>query len=404
MSKEKNQKSGLLISDEVRQTNRNIGSERGVNEMKRQSKKDRKAPWAGTALVLALVIVLCAILPGCGTAEKQEAGSASASSVSEKPFEFTLWNEGAPALKALKEYVQDVTDETSEHFIPKEDRIAAFDMDGTLYGELAPIYVEWWMYEYRVNEDSSFSPDEAEKAVADQIAEAAKTGTIPENIEEDHAVQAARAFAGMTVEGYRQYVREFVKKDVVGFENLTYKDAFFLPMKEIIEYLNENDFSVYVCSGTDRFLCRELGDGVLPIAENHFIGMDVMLKARGQGDKDGLEYVYTSDDEVVRTDELLLKTVKMNKVSILARELGQPPVLCFGNSSGDVSMAEYTVSNNPYYSKAFMVVADDDVREYGNPEKAAEKKSDWESHGWETISMKDDWKTIYGENVKRTSK
>lgn len=377
---------------------------RGGNEMKRRSKKDRITPRAGLSLVLVFATVLCLILPGCGAAENKETGSASAGTVPKEPYEFTLWNDGAPALEALKEYVQDVTDEKSEHFIPKEDRIAAFDMDGTLYGELAPIYVDWWLYEYRVNEDSSFSPDEAEKTVADQIAEAAKTGSIPENIEEDHAVQAARAFAGMTVDGYRQYVREFLKKDVVGFDNMTYKDAFYLPMQEIIGYLIDNDFSVYMCSGTDRFLCRELADGVLPIADDHFIGMDVMLKARGQGDTDGLEYVYTSDDEVVRTDELLLKTVKMNKVSILARELGQPPVLSFGNSSGDASMAEYTVSNNPYYSKAFMVVADDDVREYGDPEKAAEKKSDWESRGWETISMKNDWKTIYGENVKRTTK
>jgi hypothetical protein len=372
--------------------------------MKKQTKTNRIAPWTGMSLVLAFVIGLCFILPGCGATEKQDAGSASDGTVSEEPFEFTSWNDGAPALEALKEYVQDVTDENSEHFIPKEDRIATFDMDGTLYGELAPIYVDWWLYEYRVNEDSSFRPDKAEKAVADQIAEAAKTGSIPENIEEDHAVQAARAFAGMTVSGYRQYVREFLKKDVVGFDHMTYKDAFYLPMQEIVGYLIENDFNVYICSGTDRFLCRELTDGILPIADDHFIGMDVMLKARGQGNTDGLDYVYTSDDEVVRTDELLLKTVKMNKVSILARELGQPPVLSFGNSSGDASMAEYTMSNNPYYSKAFMVVADDDVREYGDPEKAAEKKSDWESRGWETISMKNDWKTIYGGNVKRTSK
>ena len=318
--------------------------------------------------------------------------------------EFTYWDDQAPALNHLIGYVESVTDKTSEHFIPVEDRIAVFDMDGTLYGELAPTYIEWCMYAYRVNEDSSFLPDQDEKDVADQIVEVVKTGVIPENLEEDHAIQAARAFAGMTIDGYRQYVREFCKKPVVGFDGMTYKDGFYLPMKEIIEYLNANDFTVYICSGTDRFLCRELAEGVLPIEGNHIIGMDVMLKARGQGDTDGLDYVYTSDDEVVRTDELLLKTVKMNKVSILARELGQQPVLCFGNSNGDISMAEYTTSNNPYYSKAFMIVADDDIREYGNPEKATEKKNDWDSRGWETISMKNDWKTIYGDDVKRTTK
>ena len=158
------------------------------------------------------------------------------------------------------------------------------------------------------------------------------------------------------------------------------------------------------CSGTDRILCRELTDGVLPIADNHVIGMDVMLEASGQGDADGLEYIYTSDDEVVRTDELLLKTVKMNKVSILARELGKPPVLCFGNSGGDESMAVYTTENNQYYSKAFMLIADDEERDYGDSEKAEEKAEKWREHDWEVISMKNDFKTIYGDDVNKTSK
>ena len=350
------------------------------------------------SLILTICMVL-AILSGCS-----KNGANNGSEAGEKEsFTFTNWEQDADSLRALKEYVEDVTDEKSDHFIPEEDRIAAFDMDGTLYGELAPIYIEWWMYAYRVNEDSSFMADEDEKVVADQIVEAAKTGKIPENLEYDHAIQNARAFAGMTLEGYNQYVREFVKRDAVGFNNLTYKDAFYKPMIEVVEYLNKNGFTVYVCSGTDRFMCRELCDGVLPIADNHFIGMDVMLKARGQGDTDGLDYTYAADDAVVRTDELLVKNVKMNKVSLLSQELGKPPVLCFGNSGGDESMGIYTTENNQYYSKAFMLIADDDVREFGNPEKAEEKAEKWRGYGWEVISMKNDWKTIYGDDVTKTN-
>ena len=317
---------------------------------------------------------------------------------------FQYWNPDAPALANLKEYVEDVTDEASPNYITEEDRIAVFDMDGTLYGELAPTYVEWCMYVYRVNEDASFLPDQDEKEVADQIVDVMKTGVIPENLELDHAVQNARVYAGMTVDGYRQYVKEFCKKPVVGFDNMTYKDAFYKPMIEVVNYLNDNGFTVYICSGTDRLFCREIIDGVLPIAENHVIGMDVMLKARGQGDTDGLDYTYKSDDEVVRTDELLLKSVKMNKVSLLAQELGKPPVLAFGNSSGDTSMAEYVTSGNPYRSEAFMLVADDDERDYGKPEKAAELRKKWEDYGWNVISMKNDFDTIYGKDVIRTSK
>ncbi len=170
---------------------------------------------SGMRKVFSLMLIICmtaAMVSGC-------------SAKNNKSDDFSLWVDDAESLAALKEYVSDVTDKNSKNYIPEEDRIAVFDLDGTLYGELAPIYVEWWMYAYRVNEDPSFTADEAEKKVADQIIEAAKTGIIAENIEYDHAVQNARAFAGMTLEGYAQYVREFAKRDVVGFENMTYKEA-----------------------------------------------------------------------------------------------------------------------------------------------------------------------------------
>ena len=209
---------------------------------------------------------------------------------------------------------------------------------------------------------------------------------------------------GFTLAEFEAYVRSFMDKPQPGFTNLKRGEAHYKPMIEVVKYLNANGFTVYICSGTDRFMCRELVSGVLPIADNHFIGMDVMLKARGQGNTDGLEYVYAKDDQVVRTDELLIKSVKMNKVSLLSRELGKAPVLCFGNSSGDESMAAYTTQNEKYLSKAFLLVADDDVRDYGSVEKGAQKAEKWRSKGWEVISMKNDWTTIYGGNVVKTSK
>ena len=51
---------------------------------------------------------------------------------------FSQWNADAPSLKALIEYVEAVTDETSPDYIPPVDRIATFDMDGALTAERAP--------------------------------------------------------------------------------------------------------------------------------------------------------------------------------------------------------------------------------------------------------------------------
>ena len=69
---------------------------------------------------------------------------------------------------------------------------------------------------------------------------------------------------------------------------------------------------------------------------------------------------------------------------------------------GDGSMFNYTITNNKYRSAAFLVLADDTVRELGNQAKAEKMRRTAEQYNWIPISMRDDWTTIYGDNVKPT--
>jgi hypothetical protein len=183
---------------------------------------------------------------------------------------------------------------------------------------------------------------------------------------------------------------------------MTYANTFYTPMIEVVEYLQENGFKVFVCSGSDRFLCRTYIEGVLDIPYEQIIGMDVAVEATNQGDTDGLEYVYTSEDNIIRTDKLLIKNLKMNKVAQIVKEIGRQPVLSFGNSGGDVSMHNYTLFNNRYKSAAFMLIADNEEQDYGNAEKVQPLKEKWEASGYHVISMRDDFRTIYGDEVKKT--
>jgi hypothetical protein len=48
-----------------------------------------------------------------------------------------------------------------------------------------------------------------------------------------------------------------------------------------------------------------------------------------------------------------------------------------------------------------MLVADDDVRDHANLEEGARRQASWESAGYQIISMKNDFKTIYGDGVKK---
>ena len=315
---------------------------------------------------------------------------------------FADWNPDAPALHTLIDYVEAVTDEASPDYIPVEDRIAVFDMDGTLYGELFPTYLEYYLLAWRILKDESITPDAEMLALGRELRESVIYHKFASDMPMRHAIQAARAYAGMTQREFADFVTSILIRDVDGFEGMTYATAFYTPMLEVIDYLQENDFRVYVCSGSDRAVCRTLLEGMIDIPYANIIGMDVGYEATGQGDTDGLDYVFKAGDDVVRTDKLIIKNLKMNKVLQIVQDIGQKPVLSFGNSSGDVSMHMYTISDNPYRSAAFMLIADDEVRDYGNTAKAEKLGKEWEADGFEVISMRDDFRTIYGDGVVKT--
>ena len=70
--------------------------------------------------------------------------------------------------------------------------------------------------------------------------------------------------------------------------------------------------------------------------------------------------------KLVRTDSLIIKNLKTNKVLQIYREIGKKPVLSFGNSSGDEAMHIYCLSNTEHRTEVFMLVADDDVRDHAH--------------------------------------
>jgi hypothetical protein len=107
------------------------------------------------------------------------------------------------------------------------------------------------------------------------------------------------------------------------------------------------------------------------------------------------------EESLVRTDELIIKNLKTNKVLQISQEIGKVPVLSFGNSGGDCSMHNYCLSS-PHKSAAFMLIADDDVRDHANREKALTLGEQWREAGYYVISMRDDFKTIYGYGVEKT--
>ena len=309
------------------------------------------------------------------------------------------WTEDSPAAASIEKWVKEVTDPSSLKYIPPEDRIVVSDLDGTLIGELYPAYFDYCMFVHRALYDDTYEAPEDMKDFAHELEEAFKTRTLPKGSDVIHAKFAAEAYKGMTIDELKKYTRKFLRSKAEGFENLTRGEAYYKPMKSLIDYLRANDFTVYVCSGTDRTLVREIVAEMFDIPAYHVIGTDTTLKAEHQGDSDGLDYLLKPNDDIVFGGEFITKNLKMNKVNVIAQEIGVVPVLALGNSTGDLSMCQYTTMNQHYDGRAYLLLCDDTEREYGKPDVAASLKKTCEELGFETVSMRDDFATIYGDDV-----
>ncbi len=342
---------------------------------------------------VVVIVLAVLVLSSCATAVKKVDGDKALS----------LWNDDARAKKELIAYMQAITDPESPDFIPVDRRVAVFDFDGTLFCETDLDYFDHTLLAYRVTEDENYKnqASDFEKYVANEIITKSQSSSPVSGLDVVHGQAVASAFKGMTPEQFIAYIQGFKKTPMPHYTGMNRGDGFYLPMLEVVNYLIDNDFTVFIVTGTDRYILRGIfQDSPLSfIPPAQIIGSEESIVVESQGDPNGLEYTFKADDKVVLGGDFLVKNLKTNKVFIIVKEIGVQPVLSFGNSSGDASMHEYTINNNQYRSLAFMLCCDDLERENGNQKKADDMYSQCAEFGWVPISMKNDWTTIYGNNV-----
>ncbi|MBQ6961820.1 MAG: gamma-glutamyl-gamma-aminobutyrate hydrolase family protein [Clostridia bacterium] len=320
--------------------------------------------------------------------------------VDEAYLKLPSWSAGAEPKAALMDYIAAITDETSESYIPVADRVAVFDLDGTLMCETYPRCFEYMVFVDFALNNPDYTPTEDVLAVAREIVDT-KWQEKPSGISTRQAAAAALAYAGMTPAELGEYVKGFMDSEAEGFTGMTRGEAFYLPMVELLNYLRDNDFTIYIVTATERNIVRAIVKDTLDIAPAYVIGTEYGCTATGQGDSADGDYTFKSTDKVVFDGTYYGENAKMSKVDAIVREIGQQPVLAFGNSSGDVAMCVYTVTDNPYPALSYIVLADDEAREWGDYESAQAKIAGYNAQGIGTISMRDDFATIYGAGVEK---
>ena len=319
--------------------------------------------------------------------------------------DFQFWNDDSPTKRIITEFVEDVTNPRSQNYIPPEDRIATFDMDGTFYCETAPIYFQEAMFLHRVLDDPNYTAPKEYLNLAKKIRPKvyAKQKLTPSE-SKNYFEGLTAVYAGMTDDEYRAYVRNFMQTDEDGFTNLKRGEAFYLPMVEIMSYLTNNGFAVYIDSACGVSTTRELVNGVIPIQYDRILGSDFNYTSTNMGKDNPHDHFFDRfKEKVVISGKPLLDNAKTIKIFSIMNQIGKKPVLAFGNSGGDSGMLEYTLQDNKYRSMSFFVICDDTTRELGNPKRAANDTALALKRGWNPISMRDEFKTIYGDNVKRAN-
>ena len=333
----------------------------------------------------AVMLIGCIGLAGCGK------------NAHKTPLKY--WSTGSEAEESLRSYVEKVTNEKDKsNYIPPKDRIAVFDMDGTLTCETFYTYYDTMMF---INYCLVDHPER----VSDDLKSAAAEIEPGYTAGEELARNFAKAYAGMTIKELYDYAVDFGQKQTDSFTNMRYIDGFYLPMVEVVKYLYDNGFTIYVVSGTERTTTRAIVENS-PIRDyvspSHVIGTEFEVKVKGNEDTaSNMDYKYADGDELVFTGGFIQKNLNANKTIWIEREIGQYPVLAFGNSGSDTSMMNYALDErNPYPSEAYMVVADDDVREWGTQDWT-EKSAQYKEQGYIPISMKNDFAMIYPESISR---
>ena len=139
-----------------------------------------------------------------------------------------------------------------------------------------------------------------------------------------------RAFAGVTVDDYAAAADEFLSGRHPTLDR-SLRECGYLPMIDLLRYLEANGFSTYIASGGDRDFMRPVTEEIYGVPAERVIGSSNALSYTE--DEHGGTLVYLDQPDVF--DDGPTKPVR------IWSRIGRRPVVAGGNSNGDIPMLRY---------------------------------------------------------------
>jgi len=296
------------------------------------------------------------------------------------------WNDSAPK-KAIVAFVDKVTKEGSQDFVPVPERIATFDNDGTLWAE-QPMYFQLCFALDRVKALAPQHPEWKTKPPFSKLLSTPKEENVAVSEQELMEIVMA-AHAGITTEEFSKIVSDWIATAKHPKTGKLYTEMVYQPMLELLTYLRANGFKTFIVSGGGIEFMRPWAEKVYGIPPEQVIGSSGKLKYELVGGKPVL----------MKLPEINFIDDKAGKPIAIHQHIGRRPIAAFGNSDGDLQMLQWTTAGRGARF-AMLIHHTDADREWAYDRKSSVGQLDkaWDeavAKGWAVVNMKEDWKTIF---------
>jgi phosphoserine phosphatase len=291
-------------------------------------------------------------------------------------------------------FVRQVTDESHDDFVAPADRIAVFDNDGTLWSE-KPIPIQLDFTLFRLAElagaNRSLEAQQPYKAAVERDYHWLGEAMVSHYHGDDAALglllaAVESAFEGMTVQSFSDEVTTWLGGARHPSMGRTYLSCAYVPMIELLRYLEANGFSTYIASGGDRDFMRPFAERLYGIPPERVIGSALGLDL--QLDDDGTDLLYKSKIEFF--DDGPEKPVR------IWSRIGRRPLVAGGNSNGDIPMMRFARTADRDGLR-LLVLHDDPDREFDYVTGAEEALDRAKERAWTVVSVKDDWERVFSD-------
>ncbi|GGA69051.1 haloacid dehalogenase [Neiella marina] len=300
--------------------------------------------------------------------------------------ELASWQPGE-AKQRLISFVQQVSDANSAHFVAPSERIAVVDNNGTLWAE-QPASPQLLFAMAQAKNMVKANPQLGKQAVFSAAADGDIETLRQQGIEGLLQLFIA-THVGLPISQFEDRVNDWLAEAKNPETNRLHTQMVYLPMMELVRYLQANDFDIWLVTSGSLGFVRAWSEQLYGIPPDRIIASELKTEFR----------VLNGRPSLIHMPEVGFINTGGNKAVAINERIGRRPILAIGNSDDDIAMLQWTSAGDGKRLAA-LIHHTDGEREwaYDKTESASNLDKGLElapANDWLVVDMKKDWRRVF---------